>query len=259
VTDPHPAPATATAPTVLAHGFTQNARCWGPFAAALAAHRPVRPVDLPGHGGAAPAADLDAAAARLGLEGGTAPYVGYSLGGRVALHLALARPDLVEVLVLIGAHPGIEDDDERAARRRTDDALADHLEAVGLEAFLDEWLAQSLFADLGPETDQRAERLANDAHGVAEALRHLGTGTQRPLWGELGTLEVPVLYVAGGRDERYTAIGRRVVATVGASAELVVVPDAGHAVHLARPAATAEVVAAFLSRPGPGRGPAAGR
>lgn len=242
MTDPHPAPA------VLAHGFTQNARCWGPFAAALAAHHPVRAVDLPGHGGTSPVADLDEAAARLGAEGGPAPYVGYSFGGRVALHLALARPDLVEALVLIGAHPGIEDEEERTARRRADDALADRLETVGLAAFLDEWLAQPLFADLGPEADQRAERLTNDAHGVAEALRRLGTGTQRPLWGELATLDVPLLYVAGALDERYTAIGRRVVATVGGPAELVVVPDAGHAVHLARPKATAEAVADFLSR-----------
>ena len=98
-----------------------------------------------------------------GDAGGTGTYVGYSMGGRVSLHAALAHPDAVERLVLIGATAGIDDPDERAARREADDRLADHIEAVGVPAFIDEWLANPLFAGLTEATALRSDRLRNTA------------------------------------------------------------------------------------------------
>src|SRR5690606_23536537 len=117
----------------------------------------------------------------LGDAAGPATYVGYSMGGRLALHLALARPDLVRRLVLIGATGGIDDEDDRAARRAADERLAAHLEQVGVATFVDEWLAQPLFAGLSPTAAARDERLANTAEGLASSLRLAGTGTQEPL------------------------------------------------------------------------------
>src|SRR4051812_15439764 len=118
-------------PLVLIHGFTQNARCWGPIADDLGRDHELRLVDAPGHGDAG-AVELSfaAGAARLAAAGGAGTYLGYSMGGRYALRIALDRPDLVHRLVLVGASPGVADPDERAARCAADDALADHVEAV---------------------------------------------------------------------------------------------------------------------------------
>jgi 2-succinyl-6-hydroxy-2,4-cyclohexadiene-1-carboxylate synthase len=235
---------------VLAHGFTQNARCWGPFLTALGDQRPVEAVDLAGHGSTPVARDLTEAGHRLGRAGGWGCYLGYSFGGRVALHLALTQPDLVTALVLIGAHPGIENGDEREVRRRADDALADHLEAIGLDAFLDEWLAQPRFVSLPPEADQRTERLTNDPAALATTLRHLSTGRQVPLWDHLPKLSMPVLILAGEHDETYRRLGRQAAATIGQNASYESVPDAGHAAHLEQPAHVAQRVRAFLTASG---------
>ena len=235
---------------VLAHGFTQSGRAWGPLPTRLGDQRPLVAVDLAGHGSTPTARDLPEAAHRLGRDGGWGTYLGYSLGGRVALHLALAQAELVTGLVLIGAHPGIEDPAEREVRRQADDDLADHLEAIGLEAFLDEWLAQPLFASLPPEADQRSERLANDPGTLAATLRNLSTGRQIPLWDRLPALAVPVLVLAGERDGRYTRLGRQAVAAIGANATFEFVPDAGHAAHLEQPEFVAQRVRAFLTASG---------
>ncbi len=237
-------------PLVLAHGFTQNARCWGPFLGALGEDRPLQPVDLAGHGATPVARDLTEAGHRLGRAGGWGCYLGYSLGGRVALHLALAQPDRVTALVLIGAHPGIEDGDQREARRRADDELADHLEAVGLDAFLDEWLARPLFASLPPEALQRRERLTNDPEALAATLRNLSTGRQVALWDHLPKLAMPVLVLAGEHDETYRRLGRQAAATIGQNATFETVPEAGHAAHLEQPNHVAQRVRAFLTASG---------
>lgn len=245
---------------VLLHGFTQNARCWGRFGDELTADPPdgleVLAVDLPGHGRSGhDDADLPCAAALVADAAGAGVYLGYSLGGRVALHAALARPDLVRGLVLIGATAGIDDPDERAARRRADAALADRLLADGLPTFLDRWLAGPLFADLDPADACRAERLSNRPAGLAASLRNCGTGTQEPLWDRLEALTMPLLIVVGERDEKFSALGRRLVgAATGTTAALVSIPGT-HAVHLEQPAATAAAVARHLGTGRPG-GPA---
>jgi 2-succinyl-6-hydroxy-2,4-cyclohexadiene-1-carboxylate synthase len=237
-------------PLVLAHGFTQNRHCWGPFLDRLGDLRELKAVDLAGHGGTPPARDLPEAAFRLGRDGGWGAYLGYSLGGRVALHLALAQPDTVTALVLIGAHPGLEERPEREARAAADDDLAEHLLDVGLPSFLDEWLAQPLFADLPPEVDQREERLTNDPEALATTLRNLSTGRQTPLWDRLPALRMPILFLAGELDDKYVSIGRQAVATIGANARLETVPDAGHAAHLEQPDYVAQRVRAFLAGAG---------
>ena len=240
---------------VVAHGFTQNAGAWGPILAALARHHEVVAVDLPGHGRAASVrADLAESADLLGGTGGHADYLGYSLGGRVALHLALARPELVRRLVLVGATAGIEDGDARLARRQADDALADVLERgasehpdQALDRFLERWLAGPLFATLDPGDAALGARRANTAAGLASSLRLCGTGTQGPLWDKLGALAMPVLVLAGVLDVRFAALGGRMVHAIGPNATLALVPGAGHACHLERPAATARIVEAFLA------------
>jgi 2-succinyl-6-hydroxy-2,4-cyclohexadiene-1-carboxylate synthase len=244
---------------VLVHGFTQTLAAWGPVAERLAGRREVIGIDLPGHGGSgAVRVGFEEAAGLVGAAGGAGAYVGYSLGGRLCLRLALDRPDLVRALVLVGASPGIADPGERAARRAADGRLAGDLERDGVAPFLDRWLAGPLFATLPTGAAGRSERLANTAEGLAYALRRLGTGVQEPLWDRLADLRPPALLVAGEHDPKFTGLARRMAAVIGPPARVAVVAGAGHAVHLERPAELAALVEEFLGALGasPAGGPA---
>lgn len=237
------APAALTSPLILAHGFTQNSNCWGRFADRLNASADLILVDAPGHGlSGHDDADLRTAAELLTDCGGAGIYIGYSMGGRIALHAALAKPDLVNGLVLIGATAGLDGEEDRAARRDADNQLADRLLEVGLERFIDRWLANPLFAGLDDTAAARDQRLTNRPEGLAASLRSCGTGTQQPLWDRLGELTMPVLIVAGARDEKFSAIGRRMAeAMTGTAAELAII-EGTHAVHLEQPEQTADTI-----------------
>ena len=233
---------------VLVHGFTQTLTSWGPVAERLAGQFEVVRVDLPGHGGSGDLrVGFEEAAGLVGEAGGMGVYVGYSLGGRLCLRLALERPDLVRRLVLIGASPGIADPGQREARRDADEALARRIERDGVEVFLDAWLAGPLFSSLPVEAAGREERLANAAEGLAYVLRRLGTGVQESLWDRLGELRPPALLMAGERDPKFAGIATEMAAAIGPAARVAVVAGAGHAVHLERPAETAALVEGFLA------------
>ena len=234
-------------PIVLLHGFTQNHACWRPFADRLLEGHELQMVDLPGHGGSAiVTADLAESAELVARSTGRATYLGYSLGGRVALHLALAHPELVDRLVIIGATAGIEDDAERAERRSADEALADRIERIGTDAFLDEWLTQPLFASIPEESVHREARRSNAASALASSLRLAGTGTQHPLWDRLHTLDMPVLVLAGERDPKFRDLGRRLADSIGDNATFEVVPACRHSTHLENPDGTAELVLRWM-------------
>jgi 2-succinyl-6-hydroxy-2,4-cyclohexadiene-1-carboxylate synthase len=234
---------------VLAHGFTQTARSWDTVTELLGDRLPdalVAALDMPGHGSAADvAADLWASADRLTELGGRGTYVGYSMGGRVALHAALAHPELVERMVLIGATAGIDDPVERHARVVADERLADRIEEVGVETFIDEWLATPLFSRLTTVNDQREDRLRNTAGGLATSLRSTGTGTQEPLWDRLREIEAPVLVLAGEHDVKFTELGARLASGLPRG-KFSVVPDTGHSVHLEAPTTTVDAIVDWL-------------
>lgn len=238
---------------VLIHGFTQSSATWEPVARRLAARHPVSALDAPGHGSwATVEADLQAGAAMIGDAGGRGAYVGYSMGGRFALHLALARPALVERLVLVSATAGIDDPEQRAARRRADELLAQRIERHGVAEFVGWWLGRPMFATLPAGAAALDSRLVNTPAGLASSLRRAGTGTQQPLWDAVGDLAMPVLVVAGERDEPYLVVARRLAEAIGANATMVVVPGAGHSVPLEAPEAFTAAVEAFLAhRAGP--------
>lgn len=221
---------------VLAHGFTQNHRCWGPLPDRLATDHEVVRVDLPGHGRSSDVvADLPTSGRLLTDAGGRATYLGYSLGGRVALHAALDAPDTVAGLVLVGATAGLATAAERQDRLARDAVLADRLHDEGLAAFLDHWLALPLFAGLTPEQADVEARLENSEAGLASSLRLTGTGTQEPLWDRLPSLTMPVLVVAGADDTKFADLGRHMVSAMGPDADLALIPGAGHPAHLERP------------------------
>ena len=234
------------APTlVLLHGFTQTRQSWRRVIAELGGRRRALAPDLPGHGNAAarPASFAACTGYVRALGGERFALAGYSMGGRIALHAALALGDRLDRLVLIGASPGIADPAERAARRAADDALADRIEAIGVEAFAREWAELPLWEGQ-PERVRAAafaDRLRNTPSGLAAALRGLGTGVMEPLWDALPSLGVPVTLAVGERDERFRAIAERMAARLP-RAEIVVVSCAGHAAQLEQPAAVAALL-----------------
>lgn len=234
----------------LIHGFTQSGRAWGPAGEALARRYRLLALDAPGHGRSARVeADLPTGAdlmAATVAEGGPAAWLGYSMGGRYALHVALRHPDLVERLILVSTTAGIDDPDERAARRRSDEVLAGRLEEEGLEAFLRRWLAQPLFATLPPGAAELESRLEGTASGLASSLRLAGTGTQVPLWDRLASLEMPVLVVAGGLDRKYSELAVRLAGAIGDNATVTIMGDAGHSCHLERPRDFVEIATGWL-------------
>ncbi len=234
---------------VLLHGFAGTRHGWAPVTDRLARDR-YRPLalDLRGHGDARDrrpigvvecVADVAAAApARFAL-------CGYSLGGRVALHMALTHPGRVTRLVLVAATAGIEDDAARAERRAADERLAAEIEQGTIEAFAERWMALPLFADTPPAASRRwrEDLLRNDPAALAAALRALGPAAMPPLWDRLGELTMPVNVVAGERDERYGARGHRLAEALP-DATLTVVPGAGHGLPREAPEAIAEAIAA---------------
>ena len=220
---------------VFVHGFTQTSSSWKPIAELFAAdgYESVV-VDVPGHGASADVrVDLRRGADMLTSRCGAAVYVGYSLGGRLSMHAALMYPHLVRGLAVVGASPGIADESERAARRAADNDLADHIVDVGVAKFLDEWLAQPLFAELTLDDGDRADRLTNTPDGLADSLRLAGTGAQSSLWPRLHEMKMPVLTIAGEQDHKFAAIGRKVSASVPIG-KAIEIPGAGHAAHLQR-------------------------
>lgn len=251
---------------MLLHGFTGDGRSMSAVARGFEDRFDTIAPDLPGHGRSSGAAcDFDACVdglvATLEQAGHRrGHWFGYSMGARLALGCAVRRPESVASLVLVAGRAGIADPAERAARRREDDALAGRIEARGVEDFVDEWLAQPLFATLarlGPQTlaRERAARLGNDARGLAACLRGLGPGAQPSLFDALSRVDVPVLLVAGALDPRFVAAAEDLAARLP-RAELCVVPDAGHAVHVEQPGAVLHAVREFLHRadgPVPGR------
>jgi 2-succinyl-6-hydroxy-2,4-cyclohexadiene-1-carboxylate synthase len=234
------------APTlVLLHGFTQTRQSWRRVIAELGGRRRALAPDLPGHGNAAarPASFAACTGYVRALGGERFALAGYSMGGRIALHATLALGDRLDRLVLIGASPGIADPAERAARGAADDALADRIEAIGVEAFAREWAELPLWQGQ-PERVRAAayaDRLRNTPSGLAAALRGLGTGVMEPLWDALPSLAVPVTLAVGERDERFRAIAERMADRLP-RAEVVVVAGAGHAAQLEQPAAVAALL-----------------
>ena len=246
-------------PITLLHGFTQSGRSWREVISKMPAGWKWIVPDLRGHGETqtrqgspcsmdACMEDLLALWDDLGVE--RTHLAGYSMGGRLALHVAARRPDRVLSLLTIGAHAGLEED-AREGRRRGDEGLAERIEKEGIEAFVAYWAALPLFTGLerrGPSyvAELRAERLQNHATGLACSLRGMGAGAMEPVGNELGRVTFPCTFVAGQQDHGYVASARRLAATVR-NGKFEIVPRAGHAVHQERPDAFARLLASHLA------------
>jgi 2-succinyl-6-hydroxy-2,4-cyclohexadiene-1-carboxylate synthase len=233
---------------VLLHGFTHTGASWEPVVSGLDDRAAAVAPDIRGHGSASDRRPVDLAGvlddlAAVGPE--EFALTGYSMGGRVAIQLALAQPRRVARLILIGASPGLADPAERQARRAADEELAAEIEQAPLEEFARRWATTPVLSGLPEAVAERVhqDRLRNTPAGLAAALRGLGTGALPSAWGRLDELSMPVTLVVGERDQKFTGIAREMAAQIP-RAEVIVVPDVGHAVHLEAPERVVQIISA---------------
>jgi 2-succinyl-6-hydroxy-2,4-cyclohexadiene-1-carboxylate synthase len=229
--------------TVFVPGFTQSDAAWKYVLDG------VDPSELVTIGRLDTRGSFEATANRIGEVAGEGIYVGYSMGGRLCLRLAIDRPDLVRALVLVSASPGLRDAAEREARVASDEALARDIERDGVDAFLERWLAQPMFASIPPERWEIDARRRLEPEYLTECLRVLGTGAMQPLWDRLSELSMPVLLVTGTDDAKFTAIAQEMREAIGPNAEHVALAG-GHALLLEQPADLRDLVAVFAREHG---------
>ncbi|TRZ74729.1 MAG: alpha/beta fold hydrolase [Actinobacteria bacterium] len=236
---------------VFLHGFTQTRSSMFPFISELNAHSTdlcAIAVDAPLHGESQHIlTDVAGAADALEQTCGNAIYLGYSMGARMCLHTAVQHPQAVRGLVLISGTAGIVDPVSRQHRKILDNELAEHIEQVGTQQFIHEWLSKPMFALLPQDTADIAQRCTNSPTSLANSLRMCGTGTQGSLWDKLSTLTMPVLLIAGAHDDAFCQHARRMKELIGLHATLEIVHGAGHSVHLEQPQITAQIVSSWLT------------
>jgi 2-succinyl-6-hydroxy-2,4-cyclohexadiene-1-carboxylate synthase len=235
---------------LLLHGFTGSPRSWDflpdqptqrRFVPALVGHL--------GSGAGSAVVDFETEVdrlARLSAESDALHVVGYSLGARLALGLALRHPARVSRLTLISGHPGLGSEAERVERRAADARWCELLLSRGSIAFVDAWQAQPLWAtqarlDEATLSRKRSERLSHEPAGLARSLRVTGLAEMPNYREDLAKIRVPLTLCAGALDAKFRSLAEQMAKTV-AHAELAIVDGAGHDLLLERPEFITEVI-----------------
>jgi 2-succinyl-6-hydroxy-2,4-cyclohexadiene-1-carboxylate synthase len=204
---------------LLVPGFAQTGSVWDATIGQLAVEAAA--IEVPDE------PDFATTAMALGISGGPGLYAGYSMGGRLALYLALEQPATVEHLILVSSGPGIAGSGERRARRDADEELAAWIENHSLDEFVDRWAQQPIFGDV-PSESIRSHRLSSPSE-ISSQLRRLGQGSQPSLWERLGELQMPVTFIVGEHDDKYGAIAARAADLISGPVEIHTVMSVGHA------------------------------
>lgn len=229
------------------HGFTGSGADLEPVLSHMASDTTWEAPDLPGHGGFCALAKngrycfelTDAMlAARLDKQGNRPVFLlGYSMGGRVALHFATRYSKQLAGVVLVGAHPGLRTLVARRERQIWERELCEMLLRGTMEKFTDYWQSlgviqsqQRLPATL--REPMLARRRRGNPAELAHHLRTMGTGSMDSLWESLKSIQCPLLYCAGEEDAKYRAIGQELVAELRSGSLRVISGKVGHAAHL---------------------------
>lgn len=223
-------------------GFMQRGDAWRPVAELLPERYPSTMLDHAEH-------SLEGRLREIAEAGEGAVLVGYSLGGRLALRAAIRSPESFRGVVLVGATAGIEEGPLRVTRAEADEKLASWIEAMPIEDIVGLWERQPLFADQSDALveEQRPGRLSQEPRSLALILRTAGQGVLDPVWNDLRTLELPLLAIAGGRDDGYSRAAKRIASTAP-RARAAIVEEAGHAPQLQRPDEVARLLIEFVDQ-----------
>jgi 2-succinyl-6-hydroxy-2,4-cyclohexadiene-1-carboxylate synthase len=226
-------------------GFMQRGDAWRPVAELLPERYPSRMLDHAEH-------TLEGRLAEIAQAGAGGVLVGYSLGGRLALRAALRSPGSFSAVVTVGSTAGIDEAPLRAARAEADEKLASWIEAASMEDIVSLWERQPLFADQSDALveAQRPGRVSQDQRSLALLLRTAGQGALEPVWHQLSQLDLPVLAIAGARDDGYVRAAKRIASTAPRG-RAAIVEEAGHAPQLQQPAAVAALIAGFVDEVAP--------
>ncbi|SET33495.1 2-succinyl-6-hydroxy-2,4-cyclohexadiene-1-carboxylate synthase [Oceanobacillus limi] len=244
-------------PIVLLHGFTGSTKTWAPFVTDWENDFQIITIDLPGHGRTqidtprsmeACCEDLSQLFEHLSLH--SFHLIGYSMGGRTALSFAMLYPNYINSLILESSSPGLEMEEDRHKRQVNDETLAQRIEKEGVASFVKFWENIPLFEtqkklDEHIQRSIREERLAQSKEGLASSLRFMGTGSQPNWWGKLNTLKQPVLLIVGELDEKFVRMNQRMRESLPNS-QLIVVNNAGHAIHVEQPEIFGKIVKEFI-------------
>ena len=232
---------------VLLHGFTQTSRSWNRYIDLADSSQPIIRVDAPGHAGSSSvAADLNSSAHMVVEQCGFGDYIGYSMGARLALHIALLHPDSVRRLVLISGSPGLRTPGEQIERQQSDEQLAREIARLGVSQFVGKWLSNPMFSQLISTESDIEDRLRNCIDGLVSSLTLSGTGSQQSLWDRLPELSMPVLLIVGENDQKFVDIAHQMREAIGAQCEVEVIANAGHSVHLEQTVACFNVIQKFV-------------
>jgi len=247
-------------PLIFLHGFTLSAEEWAPLYSSYSNEFQPLGVDLIGHGNSSiPDAPksyrMESCVVQLAqlcrnLEIETASWIGYSMGGRVLLSLAVRHPTFVRSMVLESTSPGIEDEAKRAERKREDKRLAEFIQQNPIGKFVDRWMNNPIFdsqqqVDRARIQETRRIRLEQSRKGLALSLQNMGRGAMPPLWNHLQSLKMPALLITGELDEDHLFICQQMHRALAASRSIVA-GKTGHNVHLERPGYFTEVTLDFL-------------
>ncbi|KAH9772163.1 protein PHYLLO [Citrus sinensis] len=225
------------------HGFLGTGEEWIPIMKAVSGSARCISIDLPGHGGSKMQNHVAKATQEITLSidviadvlyklieqitPGKVTLVGYSMGARIALYMALRFSDKIKGTVIISGSPGLRDNIARKIRRAEDDSRACSLVTHGLQVFLDTWYTGELW--------------------------------ERPLWEDLKLCSTPLLIVVGEKDKKFKSIAEKMCYELSHGEkgsddlrneiyEMVEIPNCGHAVHLENPLPVIRAVRQFLTR-----------
>ncbi len=173
---------------------------------------------------------------------------GYSMGGRLALYLALTAPERFSHLLLESASPGLKTPAERQARIAQDKARSQQIQQ-DFEEFLQRWYQAPMFQNLAQQPNFNAvlqRRRQNAPEALGRSLRCLGTGQQPSLWPQLHKLTLPTLLLTGEQDKKFCTINAEMAQQIP-NAQLIMVAGCGHTIHLEKPARYVQAIAALAS------------